>query len=738
MLKRQSRHLALLLVLTMLATLFVGVGAAQAASVNTVNKVTAVADDFEGFAGGYLTIKDDPDQSGDWEDGDYFELILPDGVKWFDDSGYSTWDDYTYDNCSVTVEKATDYVIGITIDSVDASNPWIKFPLVFKVDGATGNLQVEIDPIDSAITGKTITFATVAESDMTASVDKVRKIAKNSTSEGGVIELRESSIGAVSGEAKVTIKLPSKFSFNSAMQSKVQFRGGFANCSASDAVVDGRTFVFKFDPADGDGGARGIISIPTIIKASRDASYGEIEASILVEDDGTVLDTDLVIAEYVDWGVKTKVDEVKELVTGKFEQKTGKLTIEENVPNTLLAGRDLTVELPSWVKITNYNVTTNSQIDLNPIDLGDGDKNYIDLPIDWTGDNTAKIELKLTLSMDAAQSGDIEAKIFGAGVEETTIVLAKAIAPATASIDQVAEVKIGIQSQPINDITFTEGKKGVWKEDPVNGATEPAGVTYYKSTPKDQPGRIVLSLTEGAKFASTPNVEVTDGNFEISSANVKLDDSDTKVNIPVKSESTKISTVKVSNIKLTLDRSIPEGDLKIRIGGPAIVENSRGAGVYSDTIEAGEFSTSNAVSLVAAKVITPADTNIHAVATYVIGNTIYQINGVDQAAMDQAPYIKNDRTFLPIRFVAYGLGIGDNGIIWDQVNQTVTLMKNDKVVQLKIGSTTMLVNGASITMDAAPEITAANRTCLPIRFVAEAFGAVVGWDAATQTVTVTL
>ena len=35
--------------------------------------------------------------------------------------------------------------------------------------------------------------------------------------------------------------------------------------------------------------------------------------------------------------------------------------------------------------------------------------------------------------------------------------------------------------------------------------------------------------------------------------------------------------------------------------------------------------------------------------------------------------------------------------------------------------------------DVAPEI-ASDRTMLPARYVAEAFGAVVGWDAGTRTV----
>ena len=52
-----------------------------------------------------------------------------------------------------------------------------------------------------------------------------------------------------------------------------------------------------------------------------------------------------------------------------------------------------------------------------------------------------------------------------------------------------------------------------------------------------------------------------------------------------------------------------------------------------------------------------------------------------------------------------------------------------------IGSTTLTVNGQTQTMDQAPVIRD-GRTYLPARYVAEAFGDNVSWDAASQTVTV--
>lgn len=724
MLKRQSRHLALLLVLTMLATMFVGVGVAQAKSDNSINKIISVSDDYvtpSTGSGIELTLQEDGFNTH-FQNGDVFELTLPSGVKWTNDMTSTS-------GTKANTKKISSSVVQVTMKGMTAGEDAIVIPLSFEIDGATGTVAVTVEALDSAVTEGSYNFARVAEGDMTATVDSIKKISRNSSNQAGTIQLRESAVGTVYGPTKVVVKLPSNFSWIGA-STNINFSGGFSGATAYDVDFDGREMSFKFDAPGSD--QRGTIYIEPYINPSRSAALGEVEVGIKIDDNGfadEVFDGDLVIAEYVDWGIDVEVDEVKELIAGKFEQKTDTIVIEENVANTLLYNRDLTVELPEWVKITEYKLVSETGFDTLDPEVT-GDDNYVDIPIDSSSTTKAgKLKFKLTLSIDGAKSGDIEAKIFGAGVEETSLVIAKAVAPAIPSIDKVNEVKIGVQSQPLADLTIVEGKKNAISNEYLEG---PADFYNYS----DDNGRITLTLTEGAVFSNTPTVTVTDGNLEISQANVRVV-GDTQVDIPIKSEGTKLSTIKVSNINITLNRAIPEGDLKLKVGGTAVIENSRAAGADSATIEEGEFTTSS-ISVVAAKVVTPADPNAHAVSTFVIGNTVYQINGVDQAAMDQAPYLKNDRTYLPLRFVAYGLGIGDNGIIWDEVNRTVTLMKNDKVVQVKIGSTTMLVNGAAITMDTAPEITAAGRTCLPIRFVAEAFGAVVGWDAATQTVTITL
>ena len=88
---------------------------------------------------------------------------------------------------------------------------------------------------------------------------------------------------------------------------------------------------------------------------------------------------------------------------------------------------------------------------------------------------------------------------------------------------------------------------------------------------------------------------------------------------------------------------------------------------------------------------------------FTIGSTEYKVGNVTQT-MDVAPYIKGDRTCLPIRYVGYALGIADQNILWDDATKTATLSQGNKVVQVKIGSTTLLVNGVAIAMDVARKL----------------------------------
>ena len=99
---------------------------------------------------------------------------------------------------------------------------------------------------------------------------------------------------------------------------------------------------------------------------------------------------------------------------------------------------------------------------------------------------------------------------------------------------------------------------------------------------------------------------------------------------------------------------------------------------------------------------------------------------------DVAPIIRNDRTMLPIRFVAKNLGAE---VTWDAQFQKVSITKDDLKIEIIIGSPVAFVNGENVTLD-SPAFIENSRTYLPLRFVAENLGATVTWDAEANQVTI--
>lgn len=103
---------------------------------------------------------------------------------------------------------------------------------------------------------------------------------------------------------------------------------------------------------------------------------------------------------------------------------------------------------------------------------------------------------------------------------------------------------------------------------------------------------------------------------------------------------------------------------------------------------------------------------------------------------DAAPFVRDGRVYVPLRYLALSLGIPETGIQWLPPDQKVTLVHNQTTLVLTVGSDKMQVNGVLRPMDVAPVIRD-GRTFLPARYVAEAFGCRVAWDQAGQTVIIT-
>lgn len=120
------------------------------------------------------------------------------------------------------------------------------------------------------------------------------------------------------------------------------------------------------------------------------------------------------------------------------------------------------------------------------------------------------------------------------------------------------------------------------------------------------------------------------------------------------------------------------------------------------------------------------------ITTFKIGDPVYTVNGTTQT-MDVAPVLNDGRTYVPVRFLAYSLGVPVSGVQWNEQTQQVTISKGTTTIGLTIGSPTMTINDIVTTMDVAPYVLD-GRTMLPARWVAEPLGATVTWDETTQQV----
>lgn len=119
-----------------------------------------------------------------------------------------------------------------------------------------------------------------------------------------------------------------------------------------------------------------------------------------------------------------------------------------------------------------------------------------------------------------------------------------------------------------------------------------------------------------------------------------------------------------------------------------------------------------------------------AIPTFVFANSDIRIwmKG-DFVKSDVAPYIYKDRTMVPLRVISENLG---KKVLWDSANRSVQISDDyGSVLYLTIDKKEINDfaggNSNTIKLDVAPSIKD-DRTFVPLRAIAEAFGEKVDWD----------
>ncbi|MCQ2977593.1 MAG: copper amine oxidase N-terminal domain-containing protein [archaeon] len=107
-----------------------------------------------------------------------------------------------------------------------------------------------------------------------------------------------------------------------------------------------------------------------------------------------------------------------------------------------------------------------------------------------------------------------------------------------------------------------------------------------------------------------------------------------------------------------------------------------------------------------------------------IGATEASVDG-ERENLDVCPVIRNDRTMLPIRFVAENLGAK---VEWSEKNSNyVVIARGDTKIEITLGSDIMKVNGKDVKLDSVA-FAENDRTYLPVRAISEALNAIVEWN----------
>ncbi|MCT4592733.1 MAG: copper amine oxidase N-terminal domain-containing protein [Anaeromicrobium sp.] len=707
-----KKRIALLAMATMLALTPV---AAFASSDNSVTKIVTSKVDAKLDTTAKAPVLKIENDEGDFGASETIELKLS-NAEWLKEADLQA--EFNSQNSSVTatVYRKSDTRAEIIVTGL-AKGEMVKMPMFAELT-TEGVATVAITSKSGVITEEELTFAKITDGSTAVTIEDTVTFGDDATLE--VITVEETAIGSIdtSDLEYIKLELPKDFEFKSVSGIKVS-----GDLIADDSKVvatkedDNEVkLTFQAGALNASLANRGEIEISGVeIEAGKDADEEKVYLT-LKSDCDDIKTTKLEVGEYKEYDVTVEADDdLVEIFSGRYEggmnttdeaHELTQLNIKEEVLGSWTDGKTVTVEFPKEVKI------------LNVVSGGDTitDEDTDDNEFEFEITKATKKDMNLTfyVSVEPGFTGDITAKVESRGLEKDyEVVLGKALAPVKIQTE-VAKIKAGVREQEIGKITITETKEEAIKE-----------------------GKIIVELDNDMEWDDEPTVKVVKGDLEIDEDNIEVEDN--ILTITVDKESDEVSTIEITDGKVKVDRSIAEGGIVAEIKGDALLENGYdedSADSKSVQLDKGKFSQDYYAKVEVANVITPADDNTTAAepAKFVIGNGEYVVGDKVKVA-DVAPYIKDGRTMLSLRYVAEAMGVENNNIMWDGSTRTVTIFKGDRIAQVQIGSNKMMVNGTPIIMDTIAEIKE-GRTMLPVSFVAKALGAEVAWDGATKTVTI--
>lgn len=402
------------------------------------------------------------------------------------------------------------------------------------------------------------------------------------------------------------------------------------------------------------------------------------------------------VLEVSDYGIDLVIPDKAQIVAGR--SKTVAFNLEEKVSQSLVRERLTAFTFSNGAKV-KIGETGKVEVLLNGATMAFEPIWEKDKPIGFEvpslPGSTMKYAFELQLNVPSAVTGEIQVTAEGRSLIETLSAQLLEVIPPVHVTMQPMLLKRGLKDQIGGSITITEIIKGEIEQD---------ALLFIKIEKND------------VNFSKPPVVEVTTGDLRVGAARLV----EGGVEIPIIRRSNTPSVLEIKNFTTTVSQMAAEGTYVAEIGGEALSEFATDSDI--DPIIKGDF-------MIISKEGTPPVTEKKVIFT--IDHSFYTV-GQTVRAMDVAPFIKDGRTMLPIKYVAYALGVDPNNVFWDEKNRKVTIRANE-VIELKIGSKEMKIDGLSKAMLVAPEIHH-GRTFVPVAEITRALGITTQWNEQFRTV----
>ena len=620
--------------------------------------------------------------------------------------------------------------------------------------------------VDGAmVTTDDLTFAEVKDTGIKASVKKVADI-----TEEGISALEkdlkiEANVGKFKKGQVFTLKLSSGFEFNKLNNGTdyvvVDADNYTPATNTNGTYAKGEKEVTIKVTADDNTTDTITIKAADLVISAESAKVGaECKLTVKAVKNGSVGFSDtadaIVVAKVVADAITVSVDEDEDLpviysgvnvkndgITDDSDHEALEVTLEEPTAGTLDAKKELTMELPDGVYVTNVKFGDVDFIEGKDKDVAEtvfkaaykkGDYETFDFArrtLKATDENTdkdgGKLEFTLTLVAEPGFTGDVTLKVDGAGMDKAQEVkIAKFVSPYTVEASQNDLIIDYRNTKVPTNIVVKEAEDGLWKKN------------------------------SEFKFSLDRNIDTEDD------ATYTVDDkSDMEVKkikndlgFRVDKESGDAATVTISDISLYMGRNLAAGAYDLQLdttGSDAFMKQNvysniaaPAAGKTDERTVAYQYYNNDdnfkhVVKEGFVNIITAGrdqdDASFTKKVVVPVGEK-YLIAGEEQVALDVPAYISAaGYTMLPVRAVATALGINNNNVLWNQASRTVTILYGQRIITMVAGQKVVTVNGNTIPASATVQIKG-GRTFLPMRDLATALGVTdITWDAATKTAT---